>query len=97
MVLIGLNAYLTRYASNWINFQLKWSIRDPNRSILGNWTMGYWVGDHSPRAQGAVRNCALKKKNKASQTSVYVGIAGTAANGHFFGIGVYTPNFYFQE
>jgi len=42
MVSIGLNGYLNRYASNWTNFQLKWSILDPNRGILGNWSMGYW-------------------------------------------------------
>jgi len=28
---------------------------------------------------------------------VSIGIAGTTANGHFFGIGFSTPNFYFQE
>jgi len=44
MVLIGLNGYLSRYASNWTNFQLKWSILDPNRGIFGNWPMGYWGG-----------------------------------------------------
>jgi len=27
----------------------------------------------------------------------YLGIAGTTANRHFFGMGFYTPNFYFQE
>jgi len=32
IVLIGLNGYLNRYASNWTNFQLKWSILDPNRA-----------------------------------------------------------------
>ena len=44
MVLIGLNGYLNRYASKYTNFQLKWSILDPNRGILGNWPMGYWGG-----------------------------------------------------
>jgi len=35
MVLIGLNCYLNRYASNWTKFQLKWSVLDPNRGIFG--------------------------------------------------------------
>jgi len=61
IVSISLNGYLSRYASNWTNFQLKWSILDPNRGIFGNRPMGYWGGHHSLRAQGAVRNCVLKK------------------------------------
>jgi len=50
MVSIGLNGYLNRYASNWTNFQLKWSILDPNRGIFGNRPMATGVEDHSPRA-----------------------------------------------
>jgi len=49
MVLIDLNGYLNRYASNWTNFQLKWSILDPNRGIFGNWPMGYWGGGSTLR------------------------------------------------
>ena len=44
MVSIGLNGYLSRYASKYTKFQLKWSILDPNRGIFGNWPMGYWGG-----------------------------------------------------
>jgi len=44
MVSIGLNGYLSRYASNWTIFQLKWSILDPNRGIVGKWPVGYWGG-----------------------------------------------------
>jgi len=44
MVLIGLNCYLDRYASKYTKFQLKWSILDPNRGILGKRPMGYWGG-----------------------------------------------------
>jgi len=50
MVLIGLNGYLNRYASNWTNFQLKWSVLDPNRGIFENWPMGYWGG--GPLSEG---------------------------------------------
>jgi len=60
IVSIGLNGYLNRYASNWTNFQLKRPILDPNRCIFGNRPMATGVGHHSPRAQGAVMNCALK-------------------------------------
>ena len=34
---------------------------------IGPWATG--VGDHSPRAQGAVRNCALKKIFLSRQTA----------------------------
>jgi len=44
MVIVGLNGYLSRYASNWTEFQLKWSILDPNRDMFGNGPMGYWGG-----------------------------------------------------
>jgi len=56
VVLMVLNCYLNRYGSIWTKFQLKPSIMDPNREIYVNWVTG--VGDHSPRAQGALRNCA---------------------------------------
>jgi len=37
----------------------RFSIRIVAFLEIGLWATG--VGDHSPRAQGAVRNCALKK------------------------------------
>jgi len=62
---MGSNCYLDRYASNWTNFQLKWSILDPNRGIFGNWPMGYWGG-------GPLSYClqtAAAKENNNFQTA----------------------------
>jgi len=63
MVLICLNGYLNRYASNWTNFQLKWSVLDPNRGIFGNWSMGYWGGGPLSESLRCRQELALKKKN----------------------------------
>jgi len=49
-VSIGLNGYLNRYASNWINFQLKWSALDPIHGIFGDLPMGYWGGGPLPES-----------------------------------------------
>jgi len=62
MVLIGLNCYLNRYASNWTNFQLKWLILDPNPGILGNWPMCYWGG--GPLSESSRCRQELRPKKK---------------------------------
>jgi len=71
MVSICSNGYLSRYASNWANFQLKWSIFDPNRCIFGNWPMGYWGGGPLPESSRCRQELRPnKKKNKPPNGSM---------------------------
>jgi len=75
---MGLNGYLNRYASNWTNFQLKWSILDPNRGIFGNRPMGYWGGGplaESSRCRQELRpskNTYFFKPPNSSQETVFI-------------------------